>query len=183
MQQRHDDPYEDRNTELQNLTLKLEFRFYSTNRTFTPIPVAARSKAWVCGSSLSWDCGFEYRAGNWCLSPGCVMCCRVEVSATDWSLVQRSPNRCGVSENDHESSTTRRPWSTWLLGQGKTKNRTFTQESRTSKIVKYGKNYATRSTTWHIKCVSCCVMATKQSRFRVKKHTLRVLAIKKNAMN
>jgi hypothetical protein len=26
------------------------------------------------------------------------VCCQVEVSATSWSLVQRSPTECGVSE-------------------------------------------------------------------------------------
>jgi hypothetical protein len=27
-----------------------------------------------------------------------VVCCQVEVSATGWSLVQRSPTECGVSK-------------------------------------------------------------------------------------
>jgi hypothetical protein len=27
----------------------------------------------------------------------CVTCCQVEVSATSWSLVQRSPTDCGAS--------------------------------------------------------------------------------------
>jgi hypothetical protein len=27
-----------------------------------------------------------------------VVCCQVEVSATGWSLVQRSPTECGVSQ-------------------------------------------------------------------------------------
>jgi hypothetical protein len=27
-----------------------------------------------------------------------VVCCQVEVSATCWSLVQRSPTECGVSK-------------------------------------------------------------------------------------
>jgi hypothetical protein len=36
-----------------------------------------------------------------------VVCCQVEVSATSWSLVQRSPTDCGVSQNvcDHVTST------------------------------------------------------------------------------
>ena len=42
-----------------------------------------------------------------------VVCCQVEVSATGWSRVQRSPTDCGVSECDHESSIMRRPWPTW----------------------------------------------------------------------
>jgi hypothetical protein len=36
------------------------------------------------------------------------VCCQVEVSATSWSLVQRSPTDCGVSNVcDHETSTKR----------------------------------------------------------------------------
>jgi hypothetical protein len=32
-------------------------------------------------------------------------CCQVEVSATSWSLVQRSPTKCGVSKKcDREAS-------------------------------------------------------------------------------
>ena len=41
-----------------------------------------------------------------------IVCCLVEVSAPGWSLVQRSPTECGVSECDHESSTVRTPWPT-----------------------------------------------------------------------
>ena len=33
-----------------------------------------------------------------------VVCCQVEVSATGWSLVQRSLTECGVSESDREVS-------------------------------------------------------------------------------
>ena len=44
-----------------------------------------------------WDCGFESHRGHGCLSVVSVVCCQVEVSATDWSLVQRSPTDCGVS--------------------------------------------------------------------------------------
>ena len=39
-------------------------------------------------------------------------CCNVEVSATGWSLVQRSPTDCGMSECDRESSIKWRPWPT-----------------------------------------------------------------------
>jgi hypothetical protein len=35
--------------------------------------------------------------GHGCLSVVSVVCCQVEVSATSWSLVQRSPTDCGVS--------------------------------------------------------------------------------------
>jgi hypothetical protein len=74
-----------------------------------PIPVAARSKAWVCGRSLA---GIAVR-----IPPGAVIsvsfeCCQVEVSASGWSLVQRSPTECGMSECDREASIMRRPWHT-----------------------------------------------------------------------
>jgi len=41
-----------------------------------------------------------------------VVCCKVEVSASGSSLVQKSPAECGVSECDHETSIMRRCWST-----------------------------------------------------------------------
>ena len=36
-----------------------------------------------------------------------VVCCQVEVSGSDSSLVQRIPTECGVSECDREASITR----------------------------------------------------------------------------
>jgi hypothetical protein len=43
--------------------------------------------------------------GHGCLSLVSVVCCQVEVSATGWSLVQRSPTECGVSNVcDRETS-------------------------------------------------------------------------------
>jgi hypothetical protein len=70
-----------------------------------PIPVAVRSKAWVCSRLLAGDCGFESHLGHGCLSLVSVVCCQVEVSATGWSLVQRSPTECGVSNVcDREAS-------------------------------------------------------------------------------
>ena len=41
-----------------------------------------------------------------------VVWCQVEVSATSWSFVQRSPNDCGESECDLEISWMGRPWPT-----------------------------------------------------------------------
>jgi hypothetical protein len=38
-----------------------------------------------------------------------VVCCQVEVSASDRSFVQRSPTECGVSEYDREASILRMP--------------------------------------------------------------------------
>ena len=40
------------------------------------------------------------------------VCCQVEVCATGWSLVQRSPTDCGTSLCDLETSCMRRPWPT-----------------------------------------------------------------------
>jgi len=58
-----------------------------------------------------WDCGFESHWRHGCLSFVSVVSCQAEVSASGWSLIQRSPTECGVSECDHESSIMRRPWS------------------------------------------------------------------------
>jgi len=40
-----------------------------------------------------WDCGFESRQGLGCLSLEGFVCYQVEVSQTDWSVVQRSPTK------------------------------------------------------------------------------------------
>ena len=61
-------------------------------------PVAARSKAWVCGRSLAYDCGFEFRRRQEYFSLVGVVCCQVEISASVWSLVERGPTECGVSD-------------------------------------------------------------------------------------
>ena len=44
-----------------------------------------------------WDRGFESHRGHGYLSVVSVVCCQVEVSATSWSLVQRSPTDCAAS--------------------------------------------------------------------------------------
>jgi hypothetical protein len=59
-----------------------------------------------------WDFGFESRRGHGCLSLVSVVCFQADVSATGWSLVQRSPTECGVSDCDREASIMRRPWFT-----------------------------------------------------------------------
>jgi hypothetical protein len=59
--------------------------------------VAAPSKAWVYGLSLAAVAGSNLAWGmDVCLLLS-VGCCRVEVSATGRSLLQRSPTECGVS--------------------------------------------------------------------------------------
>jgi hypothetical protein len=40
-----------------------------------------------------------------------VVCCKLEVSASDQSLVQSSPTACGVAEHDRETSIME-PWTT-----------------------------------------------------------------------
>ena len=62
-----------------------------------PVPVAARSMAYVCGRSPAEILGSNYHRRHRCLSVVSVVCCQVEVSATSWSLVQRSPTECGAS--------------------------------------------------------------------------------------
>ena len=49
-----------------------------------------------------------------------VVYCQVEVSATGWWLLQRSPTDCGVSDWDHDASIMRGHWPTGgLLPHGK----------------------------------------------------------------
>ena len=68
----------------------------------------------VCGVGpwpiAFWDCGFESHLGNGGVSLVSVVYCQVEVSASGWSLVQRSPTECCLSERDCEASLMRRPW-------------------------------------------------------------------------
>ena len=45
---------------------------------------------------ICWDLGFESHRGHGYLSVVSVVCCQV-VSATSWSLVQRSPTDCAAS--------------------------------------------------------------------------------------
>jgi hypothetical protein len=56
-----------------------------------------------------WDCRFESRWGNGCLSVVNVVCCLVEVPAAVRSLVQRNSTESEMSECDRETSTMRRP--------------------------------------------------------------------------
>jgi hypothetical protein len=48
------------------------------------------------------------------------VCCQVEI-LSGWSLVQRSPTECGVSECDREASIMRWPWPTMAVRHGKKK--------------------------------------------------------------
>ena len=53
---------------------------------------------------ICWDRGFECHRGHGYLFVVSVVCCQVEVSATSWSLVQRSPTDCAASLCDLETS-------------------------------------------------------------------------------
>jgi hypothetical protein len=60
-------------------------------------------------SLTCWNCRFKSHWGHECLSSVSHVCCQVDVSASDRSLVQSSPTECGVSECDHEAAVMRRP--------------------------------------------------------------------------
>ena len=64
-----------------------------------PIAMATLSKEWVCGHSCAGIAVSNPAKG-------------IDVSVSDWSLVQISPIKCDASECDRETSTMRRPFST-----------------------------------------------------------------------
>ena len=70
--------------------------------------MAVRSKAWVCGRSLAGIAGSNPAGGMDDFSLVSVVSCHVEVSASGWSLVQRSPIECDVSHCDREA---------WIMGR------------------------------------------------------------------
>jgi len=65
---------------------------------FLPIPVPARSKAWVCGRSFFGISDSNPAGGMDFVS------CQVEVTASGLSLAQRSSTECGVFECNCEAS-------------------------------------------------------------------------------
>jgi hypothetical protein len=68
----------------------------SHNIDWELIPVAARSKAWVCGRRIVGIAGSNPAGGmdvSLSLSLVSIVCCQVEISASGWSLIQRTlPN-------------------------------------------------------------------------------------------
>ena len=75
-----------------------------------PTPVAARSKARVCGRQLARITGSNPTVGlNVCLSVVSVVCSLVEVSATNRSLVQRSPSSSSSSSSFYWASVANAP--------------------------------------------------------------------------
>ena len=63
-----------------------------------PIPVSARSKAWVRSRGLL-RLRVRIPPGTW-MSVVSAVCCQFEVSAAGRSLFQMTPTECGVSECD-----------------------------------------------------------------------------------
>ena len=100
-----------KHVEVQLFTL-LKFYVFKLKQ-FTVITKASPSGRAVESVGLRplacWYCGFEYHRGHGCLSVMSVVCCQVEVSATGWSLLQRNPTECSVSECDPKTSRIRRP--------------------------------------------------------------------------
>jgi len=66
---------------------------------YNKVPGPSSRAVWSVGLRplACWDRGFESHRGHGCLSVVSVVCCQVEVSATSWSPVQRSPTDCGAS--------------------------------------------------------------------------------------
>jgi hypothetical protein len=93
-------------------------------RLWTTVACCAKTKKgldicrsrWLCslrrGSAAALWLGLRVRIlpGTWMMSVCCVCCVLSEVSTTGWSLVQRIPTKCGVSECDREASIMRRAW-------------------------------------------------------------------------
>ena len=100
-----------------NLSIKFVLLIYDQkNQCFTRKPLiqmAAQSKAWIRGRSIAGIAGSTFASDvDGCLSLASVRFCQVYISVSDWSLVQRSPTVCDVSENDGEASIVRRRWPT-----------------------------------------------------------------------
>ena len=86
--------------------------FNNIETRYAPIPVP---RCLRCGSAAARLLGLWVRIppGAWMfVSCDCFVYCRVEVSASVWSLFQRSPTECGVSDYGQESSIMRRSWPT-----------------------------------------------------------------------
>jgi hypothetical protein len=73
--------------------LSVEYIWWSDWLEFT-IAVAARSMVWPLALLGLW---VRIPSGYGRLSLVNVLCCQVKFSASGWSLVQRSPTECGVS--------------------------------------------------------------------------------------
>jgi hypothetical protein len=77
-------------------------KFKDFTYTDKPIRVAEQSRAWVFNRLIFRIAGSN-SAGDLKVNFLSVICCQVETSATDRSLVQRNPTESGVSECDRET--------------------------------------------------------------------------------
>ena len=72
---------------------------------FNYVFIVNRRRQWPCMYGVRLRGLWVRNApGVWILSVVSVVCCRVEVSATGRSLVQRSPTDCGLSVGDRDTS-------------------------------------------------------------------------------
>ena len=101
-----------------------------------PVPVAARSKACFCIRSPAEILGSNSSGGHGCLSVVSVVCCQVEVCASDRSPIQRSPTDCVVSECNHESSIMTSPWPTRGLKRHGERNMGWRKMGGTFSLIK-----------------------------------------------
>jgi hypothetical protein len=80
---------------------KLKWQILAARYNWCQGPVPGRGPAvdkhWGLRPLASWACEFESHWGHGFLSVVSIVCCRVEVSATSWSLVQRSLTDYGAS--------------------------------------------------------------------------------------
>jgi hypothetical protein len=77
-----------------------------------PNPVTVQSNFLGLLLLTCWDCRFKSCHGHRCLSLVSVVCCKVEVSASGCSLVQKIPTKCSASECVREAAIMRRLWPT-----------------------------------------------------------------------
>jgi hypothetical protein len=80
-----------------------------------PIPLAVRSMAWVCSSSLAGIVGLN---PGWGMDVCLFECCVLSGRGLGFGLIPRpeeSYRMCGVSQCDREASMMRRPWPTRVL--------------------------------------------------------------------
>ena len=70
-----------------------------------PIPLAAHSKAWVCGRSLGGIVDSNPAGGT----DVCCECCVLSGRGLCVGMIALPEDRCGVSECDREAAVMRRP--------------------------------------------------------------------------
>jgi hypothetical protein len=87
---------------LWQIWIRTESRNYLVITFPMPIPVAARSKTWVCCRSVAGTVGSNPAGGHGCLSILSVVCCQVEVSATGRETTEITVKQNNWSSLSHE---------------------------------------------------------------------------------